>query len=304
MCFAGIEVPWEISPAKKVYLGLAQGTDRTPKRHFLDDMIRVITFEEQVLLFWMHDAPGGREGRMPFVADAILRIHSMRMRFALIDIAIAEAFFDTPRWRDCAGLYDLNFRLSGGSTGTRLPQLLAMQKPEPEIVLVAIDVLRRKVLTLRSRLLVDARLIPAQCVTKNASVEIDSDLHQSEKGSQWYLGATARVTAEADSYLGDRLRGGVGNVNDVVEGHALLQSNETVVNACADYQDADRQRDMKVDVCLTVSKGSGKPGPRGGQFRVPRMAQNLLCAVTVACQNPEKPAVGHEHNSRNDSSKK
>ena len=48
--------------------------------------------------------PEGKNGRPPFALEAMLRIHCMQQWFTLSDLAMEEAFFDTPIYREFAQL--------------------------------------------------------------------------------------------------------------------------------------------------------------------------------------------------------
>jgi len=69
--------------------------------------------------------------------------------------------------------------------------------------------------------------------TKNASGERDREMHQSKKGNQWCFGMKTRIGVDAESGLVHTVRGTSGNVNDVVEGNALLHGQECEVFADA-----------------------------------------------------------------------
>lgn len=49
-------------------------------------------------------APAKATGRRPFPVEAMLHIHVMRQWFGLSDVAMEEALYDTPLYREFAGL--------------------------------------------------------------------------------------------------------------------------------------------------------------------------------------------------------
>ncbi|MDO9235638.1 MAG: IS5 family transposase [Aquabacterium sp.] len=69
---------------------------------------------------------------------------------------------------------------------------------------------------------VDATLINTPSSTKNAKGERDPEMHQTQKGQQWYFGMKAHIGVDADSGLVHSVRGTAANVNDVVEGKAAV----------------------------------------------------------------------------------
>ncbi len=58
-------------------LGLDLSTKRTSKREFLDEMTRVVPWQQLIALIEPH-YPAGRTGRPPFPVATMLRIHFMQ----------------------------------------------------------------------------------------------------------------------------------------------------------------------------------------------------------------------------------
>ena len=88
---------------KQTSLAMDLSSRRTRKRVFLDEMEQVVPWAELLALIEPH-APVAKTGRPPFALSAMLRIHFMQQWFGLSDMAMEEALFDTPMYRDFAGL--------------------------------------------------------------------------------------------------------------------------------------------------------------------------------------------------------
>ena len=170
----------------------------------------------------------------------------------------SQALHDTPLLREFAGLDNWTSRLPDETTILRFRHLLEKHKLAPQILLVVKNLLRAEGLMLRAGTVVDATLIAAPSSTKNASGERDPEMHQSKKGNQWYFGMKAHIGVDAESGLVHTVRGSSGNVNDVVEGNALLHGEETEVFADAGYQGADKRPDAKDDVRWNIAMRPGK----------------------------------------------
>ena len=85
--------------------GFERKTKRTRKREFLDEMNLVVPWGELVSLIAPHaPAPGAKGGRPPFAVETMLRIHFLQQWFNLSDPAMEEALYDTPMFREFAGL--------------------------------------------------------------------------------------------------------------------------------------------------------------------------------------------------------
>jgi transposase, IS5 family len=92
-------------------------TRKTRKCEFLEQLDLVVPWKalaEMITPFY----PEGRTGRPPFSLEAMLRTHFMQQWFTLSDLAMEEAFFDTPIYREFAQLdqIPLVVHLEGGLT--------------------------------------------------------------------------------------------------------------------------------------------------------------------------------------------
>jgi IS5 family transposase len=242
---------------KQTSLGLGNSTKRTRKREFLAQMERVVPWAALVELVAPF-APEGRRGRPPFSVDTMLRIHFMQQWFTLSDPAMEEALHDVPLFREFAGLGGWSDRLPDESTILRFRHLLEKHKLAAQILGLVNELLCAKGLMLRAGTVVDATLIAAPSSTKNASGERDPEMHQSKKGNQWYFGMKAHIGVDAESGLVHTVRGTSGNVNDVVEGNALLHGQESEVFADAGYQGAHKRADARDGVNWHVAMRPGK----------------------------------------------
>jgi IS5 family transposase len=242
---------------KQTSLGLGNSTKRTRKREFLMEMERVVPWAALVELVAPF-APEGRRGRPPFSVDTMLRIHFMQQWFTLSDPSMEEALHDVPLFREFAGLGGWSDRLPDESTILRFRHLLEKHKLAAQILGLVNELLCAKGLMLRAGTVVDATLIAAPSSTKNASGERDPEMHQSKKGNQWYFGMKAHIGVDAESGLVHTVRGTSGNVNDVVEGNALLHGQESEVFADAGYQGAHKRADARDGVNWHVAMRPGK----------------------------------------------
>ena len=89
-------------------------------------------------------------------------------------------------------------------------------------------------LLLREGTRVDATLIAAPPSTKNKERKRDSEMHQTKKGHQWYLGMQAHIGADRDRKL----------VHPVVVTAERLQGQETQVHADAGYTGVEKREEI------------------------------------------------------------
>jgi transposase, IS5 family len=240
--------------------GFERKTKRTRKREFLDEMNLVVPWAELVSLIAPHaPAPGAKGGRPPFAVETMLRIHFLQQWFNLSDPAMEEALYDTPMFREFAGLDAGEDSLPDESTILRFRHLLEAHNLSLQILATVNATLAAKGLLLKSGTVVDATLIAAPSSTKNSSGERDPEMHQTKKGNQWHFGMKAHIGVDADSGLVHTVVGTAANVNDVTQAHALVHGEETNVLADAGYQGVDKRAETQgINVNWHVAIRPGK----------------------------------------------
>lgn len=90
---------------KQSTLPLNLSLRKTRKQKLLDEMEKVVPWNDFLALIEPH-YPRSHTGRPPFALQTMLRIHLMQQWFELADLSMEEALFDTPIYRDFAGLAD------------------------------------------------------------------------------------------------------------------------------------------------------------------------------------------------------
>jgi IS5 family transposase len=240
--------------------GFERKTKRTRKREFLDEMNLVVPWGELVSLIAPHaPEPGAKGGRPPFAVETMLRVHFLQQWFNLSDPAMEEALYDTPMFREFAGLDAGEDRLPDESTILRFRHLLEAHSLSLQILATVNATLAAKGLLLKSGTVVDATLIAAPSSTKNSSGERDPEMHQTKKGNQWHFGMKAHIGVDADSGLVHTVVGTAANVNDVTQAHALVHGEEIHVLADAGYQGVDKRAETQgIDVNWLVAMRPGK----------------------------------------------
>ena len=88
---------------KQQDLGLELSKRRTRKMELLELMDSVLPWPELVAQLTAV-APVKATGRPPFAHETMLRLHLLQQLFGLSDFAMEEALFETPLYRDFAGL--------------------------------------------------------------------------------------------------------------------------------------------------------------------------------------------------------
>jgi IS5 family transposase len=242
---------------KQADVGLNLSTRRTRKAVFLDEMELVVPWHELVGLIAVA-LPVATTGRPPFAHETMLRIHFLQQWRGLSDLAMEEALFETPLYRDFASLSGSE-RIPDRVSILRLRRLLEEQQLGIQIPATVNSTLAAKGLLLKSGTAIDATLIAAPSSTKNSSGERDPEMHQTKEGNQWHFGMKAHIGVDADSGLVHTVVCTAANVNDVTQARELVHGEEDDVFADAGYQGVDkREGTQNIDVNWHVAMRPGK----------------------------------------------
>ncbi|MGF6267131.1 hypothetical protein OKW49_008125 [Paraburkholderia youngii] len=180
---------------------------------FLDEMAHVVPWKEFVALIAPH-APTKATGRRPFPIEAMLRIHFLQQWFGLSDVAMEEALYDVPLYREFSGLGGMS-RLPDRVSILRFRHLLEQHQLAEQFPKTVNAHLSAKGYLLKEGTAVDATLIAAPSSTKNQSGGRDPEMHQTKKGNTWHFGMKAHIGVDADSGLVHTVVGKAANVSDV-----------------------------------------------------------------------------------------
>ena len=157
-------------------------TEKTRKVKFLDEMERAVPWAALVRIVEPH-CPRAKTGRPPFAVETMLRIHYLQQWFCLSDPAMEEALHDTPLFREFAKIDRGPARLPDETTIPCFRHLLERHNLAPDMLRLVSDILRAKGLLLRTGTVVDATLIAAPSLTKNADGERAPEMHQAKKSA-------------------------------------------------------------------------------------------------------------------------
>lgn len=242
--------------------GFERKTKRTRKREFLDEMNLVVPWSELVALVTPHaPARGAKGGRPPFAVETMLRIHFLQQWFNLSDPAMEEALYDTPMFREFAGLDMGEDHLPDESTILRFRHLLEAHSLSVQILATINATLLAKGLLLKQGTVVDATLIAAPSSTKNQDGERDPEMHQTKKGNQWHFGMKAHAGVDADSGLVHSVATTAANAHDITQAHMLLHGEETDVFADSGYRGVEKREEIQAqhpDVNWHIAMMPGK----------------------------------------------
>ena len=228
---------------KQSTLPLNLSLRKTRKQKLLDEMEKVVPWNDFLALIEPH-YPRSHTGRPPFALQTMLRIHLMQQWFELADLSMEEALFDTPIYRDFAGLAD-GERLPDESTILRFRHLLEKHNLAAAMFETVNALLSAKGLLLKTGSAIDATLIAAPPSTKNKDGKRDPDMHSSKKGNNYHFGMKAHIGVDAESGLVHTVHTTAGNEHDVTQAHQLLHGQEQTVYADSGYRGVQKRQEIQ-----------------------------------------------------------
>ena len=244
---------------KQQDLGLDLSKRRTRKMELLELMDSVVPWPELVAMLTAV-APVKATGRPPFAHETMLRLHLLQQLFGLSDFAMEEALFETPLYRDFAGLY-ANARLPDRVSILRFRHLLEKHKLAQQFFETVNAMLKARGLMLHSGTVIDATIIAAPSSTKNSSGKRDPEMHQTKKGNQWHHGMKGHTGVDADSGLVHSVTTTAANAHDVTQASELLHGEETDVFADSGYRGVEKREEIQTkhpDVMWHIAMMPGK----------------------------------------------
>lgn len=244
---------------KQQDLDLELSTRRTRKMELLALMDAVVPWAELVAQISVV-APVKATGRPPFAHETMLRLHLLQQLFGLSDFAMEEALFETPLYRDFAGL-NANARHPDRVSILRFRHLLEKHKLAQQFFDTVNAMLKARGLMLHSGTVIDATIIAAPSSTKNSSGKRDPEMHQTKKGNQWHHGMKGHAGVDADSGLVHSVVTTAANAHDVTQASELLHGEETDVFADSGYRGVEKRADIQAqhpDVNWHIAMMPGK----------------------------------------------
>jgi IS5 family transposase len=98
---------------------------------------------------------------------------------------------------------------------------------------------------LEEGIIVDANIIEAASSTKNKAKERDAEMHQTQKGKQWFFGLKAHIGVDARTELTYTVSTTAANVHDITETAHLLHGEACFVSADSGYRGAQKREELK-----------------------------------------------------------
>lgn len=181
--------------------GFEKHRKQTRKEKFLDEMDRILPWQElSEGLEPYYPNPQGA-GRRPIGLERMLRIYFMQHWYNLSDPAMEEALYDSRAMRDFARIDLGNEPAPDETTILNFRHLMEKRDFGAELLRLVNVYLAENGLTVARGTIVDASIINAPSSTKNQEQARDPDMHQTRKGNQWYFGMKAHIGVDSKTKL-------------------------------------------------------------------------------------------------------
>jgi len=213
----------------------------TRRERFLDAMNRVVPWATLVTVIEPVYPKAEGPGRPPIGIERMLRLHCLQQWFNLSDPAVEEALYDSRAMRQFVGIDLGREPVPDETTICKFRPLLEAHELGKQLFARIGTYLAAQGLTVSRGTIVDATIISAPSSTKNRTKERDPEMHQTKKGTQWYVGMKAHIGVDSQTTLIHSVAATAANVHDSQVLPELLHGQETRVWGDAAYSG---QRDV------------------------------------------------------------
>ena len=217
---------------------------RTKKKEFLEQMDRIIPWEEWIALIEPCYYRGER-GNKPYSLELMLRLFILQNLYDLSDEGTVAEVIDSRAFSEFCGV-DSSNQVPNGDTLGRFRNLLIRHGLQEQLFTQVVVMLMERGLILKKGTIVDSTIISAPSSTKNKEKKRDPDARQTRKGNTWHFGYKAHIGVDRDSGLVHTVKTTAANVHDVTMTGELLHGEEETVNGDSGYVGAEKREDAIV----------------------------------------------------------
>jgi len=180
--------------------GFERYTKKTRRALFLEQMEQVVPWKKLCRLIEPYYPKAGN-GRPPVGLERMLRIYFLQQWFNLSDPGVEDALYESPVMRQLVGI-DLGQEPAPDETTVcKFRHLLEEHNLGGEMLQTVNLYLESKGIRISQGTIVDATIIQAASSTKNQSGQRDAEMHQTQKGGQWFFGMKAHIGVDSQTKM-------------------------------------------------------------------------------------------------------
>lgn len=219
---------------------------KTRREEFLEAMDAIIPWADWIAMI-LPFYPSGKRGRPVKGIETMLRMYLMQIWFNLSDVAIEDAIYDSYAMRSFMRIDFAQEQVPDATTLLKFRHLLEKHHIGEKIFA---DVKRRldeRGLIMHGGTIVDATIINAPSSTKNKEGKRDPEMHQTQKGHQWYHGMKIHAGVDAGSGYVHTITATPANVHDIREASKLIREDDYVVYGDSGYTSLEKRPEVISD---------------------------------------------------------
>ena len=223
-----------------------QRKKKTRREEFLEAMDAIIPWADWIAMI-LPFYPSGKRGRPVKGIETMLRMYLMQIWFNLSDVAIEDAIYDSYAMRSFMRIDFAQEQVPDATTLLKFRHLLEKHHIGEKIFA---DVKRRldeRGLIMHGGTIVDATIINAPSSTKNKEGKRDPEMHQTQKGHQWYHGMKIHAGVDAGSGYVHTITATPANVHDIREASKLIREDDYVVYGDSGYTSLEKRPEIISD---------------------------------------------------------
>lgn len=245
---------------------------KTRREEFLDTMDQMILWKDWIALI-EPCYPSGKRGRPTRGIETMLRMYLMQNWFNLSDAAMEDTIYDSYAMRSFMHLDFYKEQVPDATTLLKFRHLLEEHHIGEQIFADVSSRLEKAGLIMHGGTIVDATIINAPSLTKNKEGKRDPEMHQTQKGNQWYHGMKIHSGVDAGSGYVHTITATSANVHDIDEATKLIREDDEVMYGDSGYSGMAKRSEVKSDEHL--SKMEFRTNVRPSSIKVPDTYQGI-----------------------------
>ena len=219
---------------------------RTKRDEFLECMDAITPWDEIVAMiepYYYHNT----RGRKARGIETMFRMYLLQTWYNLSDEALEDAIYDSYAMRKFMHLDFLEESVPDATTLCKFRKIIVENGLAQRYFDSVKTFMEEHGRIMHGGTIVDATIVDAPKSTKNEENSRDPEMHQTQKGNQWYFGAKIHVGTDAGSGLVHTVRVTAANVHDGAVAHELLRPDDEVVYGDAAYCSLENHPEIKND---------------------------------------------------------
>jgi len=216
---------------------------RTKRDEFLEIMNEIIPWDEWVAYIVPYYPNAGR-GRPPRGIERMLRMYLLQNWYNLSDEGMEDAIYDSYAMRNFLKLDFSEEQVPDATTLCKFRLLLN----ENNISKVFFDAIKNTLekcgRIMHGGTIVDATIFSAPSSTKNSDGKRDKEMHQTQKGGNWYFGMKTHAGVDAGTGYVHSIAMTAANVHDIEMAAKLIREDDEVLYGDAGYTGMEKREEI------------------------------------------------------------